>query len=123
MKVYFLDDENVNLKLIELLGKKHTDIQMSFYTSYDSMYEQLILDKDELPDAIVTDIRMPGIDGFEVVKRVGAEFPGIKLMYCSAFSSLKTAMQEKSVEVDEILHRSYYVKPIRGDIFEIIKAL
>ena len=125
MKIYFLDDEAVNLKLIELLGKKETELDLNFFTSYEEMYQVLAQNQLEnsLPNIIVTDIRMPGIDGFEVVKRVSSEFPDIKLMYCSAFSSLKTAIQEKSVEIEESLQRAYYVKPIRSDIFDMIKSL
>lgn len=104
-----------------MLGKAHPDIEQHFFLSYDLVHTEL--KEGHKPDLIVTDIRMPGIDGFEVVKMVHQLDPDIKLMYCSAFSSLKTAMIEKEKNEDEYLLRPYYVKPIRADIFIEIKKL
>jgi two-component system nitrogen regulation response regulator GlnG len=121
VKVFFIDDEEVNLKLIEMLGKQHTNIEQQYFLSYDPVHSEL--KEGNIPDLIVTDIRMPGIDGFEVVKMVHQFDPNIKLMYCSAFSSLKTALAEKELSEDDYLLRPYYVKPIRADIFDEIKKL
>jgi DNA-binding NtrC family response regulator len=37
------------------------------------------------PDAIVSDIRMPGLDGVALLRRLQARFPGIPVVLVSAF--------------------------------------
>jgi len=38
-----------------------------------------------LPDAVVSDIRMPGLDGVTFLRRLRARFPGIPVILVSAF--------------------------------------
>ncbi len=37
------------------------------------------------PDAVVSDIRMPGLDGVEFLRRLRARFPGVPVILVSAF--------------------------------------
>ncbi|MEZ4387623.1 MAG: sigma-54 dependent transcriptional regulator [Candidatus Krumholzibacteriia bacterium] len=49
---------------------------------------------DEAPvDAVLLDIKMPGMDGFEVLARVRAEHPGVPVVVISGHGDIQTAVQ------------------------------
>jgi len=46
----------------------------------------------ERPDLIVTDIRMPGIDGFDLLEKLTREYPEIPVIIMTAYSDLDSAV-------------------------------
>ncbi|MEO2172906.1 MAG: response regulator, partial [bacterium] len=63
------------------------------------------------PHAIVSDIRMPGIDGLELLKRIKTDYPDVPVVIMTAHSDLESAVSSiqggafeyipKPFEVDE----------------------
>jgi two-component system nitrogen regulation response regulator GlnG len=47
---------------------------------------------DEVPDAIISDIRMPGIDGLKLLSRITAAHPGLPVIITTAHSDLDSAV-------------------------------
>lgn len=48
--------------------------------------------EDEVPDAIISDIRMPGIDGLKLLSRITAAHPGLPVIITTAHSDLDSAV-------------------------------
>ena len=46
----------------------------------------------EVPDAIVSDIRMPGTDGFSLLERVRHNYPGLPVIVMTAYADLDRAV-------------------------------
>jgi len=44
------------------------------------------------PDAVISDIRMPGIDGLELLAKLGRDFPGMPVIITTAHSDLDSAV-------------------------------
>ncbi len=68
------------------------------------------------PDIVLTDVRMPHMDGIEMANELKARFPGISIIFMSGYSDrayLKAAIKLRAV--------SYVEKPIHLD--EICKAV
>lgn len=59
------------------------------------------------PDVIITDIKMPFMDGLSLSKVVSAEFPGIKIIIISGYDDFEYARQAIAVGVEQ-----YLLKPI-----------
>lgn len=59
------------------------------------------------PDVVMTDIRMPYMDGMELAKRVKAEFPATKLLIFTGFDEFEYAKEAVHLEVEE-----YILKPV-----------
>ena len=65
------------------------------------------------PDVIISDIRMPGIDGLELLKEISADFPDIPVIITTAHSDLESAVSSykggafeylpKPFDIDEAL--------------------
>lgn len=78
---------------------------------------------DELPtlqlDVVITDIRMPQIDGLELIKRLKASHPQIRTLLMSGFIEFNYAREAiRSSAVD------YLLKPINKEqLFEVLHAL
>jgi len=71
-------------------------------------------DPAHLPDIIVMDIRMPGLNGIETLRIIKEKFPQIPVILCSAYSEFK---QDFSVWASE----DYVVKS--SDLTELKEAV
>ena len=52
---------------------------------------------DELPDVMVLDLRMPGIDGMEVLRRVKKNYPQVQVIILTGHGSEKDKEQAKKL--------------------------
>ncbi|NOZ08751.1 MAG: response regulator [FCB group bacterium] len=73
IRVLFVDDESKILSGIKRsLRHKRSDWEMEFYTS---AVDALTAINDNPCDVVVTDIRMPGMDGVELIERISQQYP------------------------------------------------
>jgi len=61
-------------------------------TSFDSANTILDKLKSETPDAIITDIRMPGIDGLELLSQLSTDHPDLPVIIMTAHTDLDSAV-------------------------------
>lgn len=64
--------------------------------------------QDMMPDIMLTDIRMPFLDGFELIRHVKAIMPWLKIIIISGYGDFEFARKAISLGVDQ-----YLLKPIR----------
>ncbi|MFZ4860366.1 MAG: response regulator transcription factor, partial [Desulfuromonadaceae bacterium] len=48
--------------------------------------EALAIIRSNRPDVVISDIRMPVMDGLELATSLRKEFPGLPLLFCTAFT-------------------------------------
>jgi PAS domain S-box-containing protein len=63
--VLYVEDNPANLKLVELILSRHPDIRL---LSAENGIAGIEVARTELPDMILMDINLPGIDGFEALE-------------------------------------------------------
>src|SRR5688572_24244801 len=51
------------------------------------------LGRGDLPDVVVTDVRMPGMSGLDLLKRLRAEHPGIDCIVMTAHGDAGTGVE------------------------------
>lgn len=68
-------------------------------------------------DAIVTDLRMPGIDGLEGLRRFKEKVPGIPVILVTAFATVETAVEAMKAGAFD-----YLKKPFEPEELEIVVA-
>lgn len=61
------------------------------------------------PDVIMTDIKMPYMDGLELSNRIKAEFPAARILFFTGFDEFEYAKEAVHLEVEE-----YILKPINS---------
>ncbi|MCO6487507.1 MAG: response regulator transcription factor [Phaeodactylibacter sp.] len=81
ISVYLVDDHQVVLDGLQLLLKGHPQIQVTG-TAHNGheLLEYLERRQGALPDVILMDINMPGMDGLEATQRAKAGYPGVRVL-------------------------------------------
>ncbi len=70
-------------------------------------------------DVVITDLKMKGIDGMEVLRHIKTEYPEIKVIMITAFASLDSAVEAMKSKVD-----GFFAKPVKiKDLKECIRNL
>ena len=79
----------------------------------------LAMMQDLMPDILLTDIRMPFLDGFGLIKNCKVMMPWLKVVIISGFGDFESAQKAISLGVDQ-----YLLKPFRqADIVRVIEEM
>lgn len=65
-----------------------------------------ILDKEEF-DLVLLDIKMPRVNGFDVLKHVKEKHPGTKVVMLTGFADLKNAIESKKLGAEDFVSKPY----------------
>ncbi len=66
--------------------------------------------QDLMPDILLTDIKMPFLDGFELIRHAKSMMPWLKIIIISGYDEFESAQKAISLGVDK-----YLLKPLRPD--------
>ncbi|MDH3251144.1 MAG: response regulator [Ignavibacteria bacterium] len=58
-------------------------------------------------DLLLLDIKMPRVNGFEVLKFVKEQKPGTKVVMLTAFADLKNAIESKKLGAEDFVSKPY----------------
>jgi DNA-binding NtrC family response regulator len=58
-------------------------------------------------DLVLLDIKMPRVDGFEVLKFIKKNSPQIKVIMLTAFADLKNAIESKKLGAEDFISKPY----------------
>jgi two-component system nitrogen regulation response regulator GlnG len=120
-KIWVADDDTaIRMVLEESLSS--AGFLTSMFPDADSLLEQLKVDK---PDLIITDVKMPGSHGYDLLKHINDNFEQIPVIIMTAFTDMQAAVDSygggafeympKPFDLDEameIVNRALEGKPI-----------
>jgi two-component system nitrogen regulation response regulator GlnG len=81
------DDSSIRWVLEKALG--NAGLQVESFESAEQALEKISRDE---PAVIVTDVRMPGIDGMELLERISEHYPDLPVIIMTAHSDLDSAV-------------------------------
>ncbi|MGA2625035.1 MAG: response regulator [Bacteroidota bacterium] len=58
-------------------------------------------------DLVLLDIKMPKVDGFEVLKFIKKNYPQLKVIMLTAFADLKNAIESKKLGAEDFISKPY----------------
>jgi DNA-binding NtrC family response regulator len=58
-------------------------------------------------DLVLLDIKMPKLDGFEVLKFIKKEHPAVKVIMLTGFADLKNAIESKKYGAEDFVSKPY----------------
>jgi DNA-binding NtrC family response regulator len=67
-------------------------------------------------DLVLLDIKMPKVDGFEVLKFIKKNFPGVKVIMLTGFADLKNAIESKKHGAEDFVSKPY-------DLVDLLKTI
>ncbi len=107
-KVLLVDDEPQAIDAME--GKiRWKDLHFQLVGSATNGVKALELVEKLQPDVVLTDIRMPYMDGLELTRRLNQEYSNIRIMLCTGFDEFEYAKEAVHLDVQE-----YILKPINA---------
>lgn len=109
-KLLLVDDEE---GIRKVLGIALTDSGYKVYTA-ENGEDALSIFRKENPPIVLTDIKMPGMDGIELLKRIKHENPDTEVIMITGHGDMNLAI--KSLKYQAI---DFVTKPINDDVLEI----
>jgi DNA-binding NtrC family response regulator len=124
-KVYILDDDITYAKLLAANLGKAGKVRSEVFDDHQKLFDRRT---EEPPDAVITDLVMPGLSGIEVTRRLRQSDPHLPIFVLTAHADLETAIEAlkagaseyltKPVNMDELmtlLTRELEVRPLREE--------
>ena len=108
LRVLLVDDEE---EVIQVIMKKidWEGLGFSVIGYANNGMKALEMVEEFQPDVVMTDIKMPYMDGMELASRVKAEYPATKLLIFTGFDEFEYAKEAVHLEVEE-----YILKPVNS---------
>jgi two-component system, NtrC family, sensor kinase len=105
-KVLFIDDEEGIRKVMSITL---TDAGYEVFTAEDGAIG-LELCQLHAPQIVITDIRMPGMDGLEVLRRIKQKDPDKEVIVVTAYGEMETAVRALQLDASDFI-----TKPIHDE--------
>jgi two-component system nitrogen regulation response regulator GlnG len=85
------DDQSIRFVLEKALLREHLATR-SFANPRDVLAALSTATENEVPQILISDIRMPGGSGLDLLEKVKAKYPGLPVIIMTAFSDLDSAV-------------------------------
>lgn len=119
ISVLLVEDDRLSLMVYsEFIKKLVTEV----YTAGDGL-EGISVYRKYQPDIIITDIRMPGLDGLEMIRKIKAESPQVKVIMISGHSEVDYLIQSIELGVDAYLLKPVDNKKLEEKVEELGKTI
>ena len=104
-----VDDERDILSIIKRGLESKNRFQVETFIDAESALESLKENPDDYYDLVLTDIRMPKINGFELYRRIKESNPHMKIVFITAFEINKEEFSKVIPSLDVI---DFISKPV-----------
>ncbi len=116
-RLVLVDDHQMFLDGLDSILSSHAEFQI-VATAKDG-WQALIEIEQHKPDVVLTDLNMPEMDGLELVRRVKAKFPEIKILVLSMMKDKETVSNIMEVEAEGFILKNAN----KVDLVKAIKAV
>ena len=110
IKILVIDDEE---SIRTLLGISLTHKGFEVFTAEDGK-KGIEIFQEERPPIVITDIKMPGIDGLEVLKRIRQIDPDTRVIVITGHGDMESAIESLKFEASDFLN-----KPVKDEALMI----
>jgi CheY-like chemotaxis protein len=118
-KILIVDDEEtLTYSLYQTFIKSADIYEVVTAASGDEAAERLAKDKFDL---VLTDIKMPGMDGLELLAEIKAKYPGTKVIVMTAFGSMEKKEESLAIGADYYIEKDFDISDIRQLVLEFLK--
>ncbi len=115
-RIMVIDDENIVGKMLRAVLERE-GYQIELFLSASPALARL---KEERFDVVITDLKMKGIDGLEILQTVKKESPETKVIMITAFASLDAAVDALRGKVDDFFAKPVRIKDIKACIERLV---
>ena len=101
VKLLVVDDNHINRRLLQALFAA----EGCLVTLAESGDEALSALKTHAPDLVLLDLKMPGLDGIETLRRLRAAAPELPILMLTSYGDLDSAVEASSIGADDFINR------------------
>jgi YesN/AraC family two-component response regulator len=122
IKVMVVDDERDILRIIKRdLEANNNTFTVDIFSSSEQALQAFEGHPKDYYDLILTDIRMPRMNGFELYRRIKEKNPAIKIAFITAFEINKEEFNKVLPSIDV---KDFIIKPISmSDLIIKLKSI
>ena len=106
-KVWVADDDS-SIRWVLERALNQAGIENRSFEDADQLLRQIAA---EQPDVIISDIRMPGTDGLELLEKINTQYPDLPVIITTAHSDLDSAVTSYQQGAFEYLPKPFYNTP------------
>ena len=92
MKPIWIVDDDQSIRFVLEKALLREDLPTRSFTNARDVLDALADENDRGPQVLVSDIRMPGGSGLDLLEKVKARFPGLPVIIMTAYSDLDSAV-------------------------------
>lgn len=118
-RILVVDDE-ASLRTV-LSSELHTEGYMVSTASDGD--EAIDLLQSHSFDLILLDIKMPRVDGFQVLRYVKEKLPHIKVIMLTGFADLKNAIESKKLGAEDFISKPYDLIDLLATIERVLTSV
>ena len=116
-RIMIIDDEKIVGDMAKMALEKEGYLVETFVNAEPAM-ERLRAARFEI---VVTDFKMKGIDGMEVLRRVKSLYPETKVIMITAFANMDTAIEALREDVYDFFPKPVKIKELKASIQRALK--
>ncbi len=115
-RIMVIDDENIVGKMLKAV------LELDGYEveTFMNASPALTRFKEQKFDLVITDLKMKGIDGMEVLRTVKDEVPDTKVIMITAFANLESATEAMRGKVDDFFPKPVRIKDLKASIVRLL---
>jgi len=115
--ILIVDDEK-NIRLALSMSLEKLEIPVETAASGEEALEKLAQNGYQL---MLLDLRMPGMDGMEVLRRVSGQLPDLKVIIITAFGSIDLAVEAMKLGAVDFLQKPFDANQVREMVRRILE--
>jgi DNA-binding NtrC family response regulator len=115
--ILIVDDEK-NIRLALSMALEQLDIPVETAASGEEALERVAQGRYGL---MLLDLRMPGLDGMEVLRQVSQQQPEIKVIIITAYGSIDLAVEAMKLGAVDFLQKPFDVGQVRDMVRRILE--
>jgi YesN/AraC family two-component response regulator len=108
-RIMVVDDERDILSIVKRGLESKNRFQVEIFIDAESALTSLKENSNEYYDLVLTDIRMPKINGFELYRRIKESNPSMKIVFITAFEINKEEFSKVIPSLDVV---DFISKPV-----------
>ena len=117
-RIMVIDDENIVGKMLKAVLEQDGYNVETFLGGAPALARL----QEERFDVVITDLKMKGIDGMEILLKVKKEWPATKVIMITAFAGLDAAVEALRGKVDDFFPKPVKIKDLKACIERLLST-
>ena len=118
-KILIVDDEqNMRIVLFEALSRNGYEVAVS-----ENGRTALEMVKKNLPDVVIADIKMPEMDGIELLNRLKKQHPDLPVVIITGYAAVNTAVKAMKQGAFDYIIKPFPVEVIENTVKKVFSSI